>query len=88
MSKTLDYYSTDSLLNNEILIAIITMFIGYILFLAFLVKVFLPFKEEKKRIKMEIRRSFEEDEEEYLYWKNELKRLYMSLIPIIGKFFK
>ena len=36
-------------------------------------------------IKMEMQRS---DGDEYYYWKSELKRLYISHIPILGRFFR
>lgn len=42
---------------------------------------FMAFKKERDYIKMEIGRSFEE--EEYLYWKRELRILYISAIPIV-----
>ena len=82
----MEYYSTDPLLNDEMLIAIVAVIIGLFLFLAFLVKIFLPFKEQRDYIKMEMARSF--GEEEYLYWKRELKMLYISNIPIIRSIFR
>ena len=63
-----------------------------ILFLPFFCFVFvfyfyvvMPFIEERNYIKMEMQRS---DDEEYYYWKRELKRLYLSQIPIIGILFR
>lgn len=44
-----------------------------------------PFLREREYIKMEIKRSF--DEEEYRYWKRRLKKLYLRSIPFIGRFF-
>ncbi|MBQ4282660.1 MAG: hypothetical protein IJB96_01885 [Lachnospira sp.] len=82
----MDYYSNDPLLNNEMLISIIVVIIGFFLLVAFFVNIYLPFKEERDCIKMEIARSF--DEEEYLYWKRELRRLYLSYIPLVGRFFR
>ena len=81
MSKILDY-TTDTLLNNEIVIVITAVIIGFFLILAFFVSLYLPFKEERDYIKMEMARSF--DEEEYLYWKRKLKMLYISKIPIVS----
>jgi len=49
--------------------------------------VILPFIEERKYLKMELRRS-EYDGEEYRYYKKKLNRLYLSCIPFIGRFFK
>ena len=75
-------YITDTLLNDEMLIAIVAVIIGFFLFFAFFINSYLPFKDERDYIKMEMERSFEE--EEYLYWKKELKKLYISKIPIVG----
>lgn len=74
-------YSTDTLLNDETGFVIIAVFIISFIFIAFFINFFIPFKEEKDYIKMEMERSFEE--EEYLYWKRELKMLYISKIPIV-----
>lgn len=41
-----------------------------------------PFSRDKEYIKLEIRRAYSYDE--LLYWKRELKKLYISYIPIIG----
>lgn len=79
-------YSTDTLLTEEMLIAIVAAIIGFFLLLAFLVNFYLPFKEQRDYIKMEMERSYEE--EEYLYWKRELRRVYLSSIPLIGRFFR
>ncbi len=50
---------------------------------ALYIKVIKPFSAERRYLKAEIDRAY--DESEYLYWRNELKKLYVSLIPIIGK---
>lgn len=75
-------YSTDTLWIDETLLAIVAVIIGFLLFFAFFINSYLPFKDERDYIKMEMERSFEE--EEYLYWKRELKMLYISKIPIAG----
>lgn len=62
------------------------LFLIPILFLAILAlyfNVIKPFSEDKAYIKMEIQRAF--DESEYRYWKREMKKLYISYIPILGK---
>lgn len=41
-----------------------------------------PFSEGRRYIKAEIRRAY--NESEYRYWKRELKKLYISQIPILG----
>lgn len=79
-------YSTDTLLNDEILIIIIVVIIGFFLFLALYMNSYLPFDEERNYIKMEMERSSKE--EEYRYWRRELKYLYLRSIPLIGRFFR
>lgn len=78
-------YITDTSFNNQTIIKI-AVFIGGFLFLIFFINSYLLFKGERDYIKMEMERAFEE--EEYLYWKRQLKRLYLSQIPIIGRFFR
>lgn len=79
-------YSTDTILNDEILIFIAALIIGLFIILAFIFNIFLPFMEERDYIKMEMQRSYEEDE--YRYWRRELKYLYLRSIPLIGRFFR
>lgn len=79
-------YSTDTLLNDEFILIIFAMIIGAFLIVALFVNFFIPFKEERDYIKMEMARSYEE--EEYRYWRRELKYLYLRSIPIVGKFFR
>ena len=79
-------YSTDTLLTDEFLLIIVAMIIGAFLIAALFVNFFIPFKEERDYIKMEMQRSYEEDE--YRYWRRELKYLYLRSIPLIGRFFR
>jgi len=79
-------YSTDTLLTDEFLLIIVAMIIGAFLIAALFINFFIPFKEERDYIKMEMARSFEE--EEYRYWRRELKYLYLRSIPLIGRFFR
>ena len=79
-------YSTDTLLNDEFLIFIAAMIIGFFVILAFFINFFLPFKKERDYIKIEMERSYEEDE--HRYWRRELKYLYLRSIPLIGRFFR
>ena len=74
-------YGTDTVLNAETGSIVFAAFIILLLFISFFKNSYLPFKEEKDYIKMEMARSFEE--KEYLYWKRELKMLYISRIPIV-----
>ena len=79
-------YSTDTVLNDEFILIIFAMIIGAFLIVALFVNFFIPFKEERDYIKMEMQRSYEEDE--YRYWRRELKYLYLRSIPLIGRFFR
>ena len=79
-------YSTDTLLNDEFILIIFAMIIGAFLIVALFENFFIPFKEERDYIKMEMQRSYEEDE--YRYWRRELKYLYLRSIPLIGRFFR
>ena len=47
-------YITDTLLNDEMTIIITGVIIGLFLFLAFLINFYIPFKEERDYIKMEM----------------------------------
>lgn len=77
-------YNTDTTLNGETGFAIFTVLIILFIFIAFFMNSYLLFKNKRDYIKMEMERSFEE--EEYLYWKRELKMLYIRKIPIIRSF--
>lgn len=79
-------YTTDTLFNDEFLLIIIAMIIGAFLIAGLFVNFFIPFKEERDYIKMEMARSYEE--EEYRYWRRELKYLYLRSIPLVGRFFR
>ncbi len=74
-------YSADVLLNDDFVIVVIAMIVGLFVIIALFLNLYLPFKEEKDYIKMEMARSF--DKKEYLYWKGQLKKLYISKIPIV-----
>ena len=78
-------YSTDTLLTENLLF-IIAIIIGVLLIIALFVNFIIPFKEERAYIKMEMARSYEE--EEYRYWRRELKYLYLRSIPLVGRFFR
>ena len=57
----------------------------YIIIFAFWLNVISPFLKERRYIKMEMKRS---SDDEYRYWKRELKTLWLHSIPFIGKYFK
>ena len=79
-------YSTDTLLNDEFTLIIFAMIIGAFVIVELFVNFFVPFKEKRDYIKMEMKRSYKE--EVYRYWRRELKYLYLRSIPIIGRFFR
>ena len=68
----------------DILILIGALVIGFALFCIFYVHLYVPFKEEKEYIKMEMKRSH--SKESYRYWKRRLRKLYFSRMPVIGLF--
>ena len=70
---------------DTFLIFAFVLIIGFFIVLAFYINVIAPFMKARDYIKMEMQRS---DGDEYYYWKSELKRLYISHIPIIGRFFR
>ena len=70
---------------DTFLIFAFVVIIGFFIVLAFYFNVLAPFMKARDYIKMEMQRS---DGDEYYYWKSELKRLYISHIPIIGKFYR
>lgn len=69
--------------NDTFLYALLIVPLALLLIFAFYMNVLMPFWENRDYIKCEIARAYSEDE--YRYWKSELKKLYISLIPIFGK---
>lgn len=67
------------LLYNAIILIVVAIFL-----IALYVKNVVPFLQERSYIKMEIERSFSESEA--VYWKKELKKLYIEHIPIFHFF--
>jgi len=61
--------------------AVLIFFVLLALYFNFIV----PLVKEREYVKMEMRRSYSEDE--YRFWKRELRRVYLRHIPIIGRFF-
>ncbi len=69
---------------NEIfLYSILTAPFVILCIAAFYVNIVRPFLENRRYIKAEMHRAY--NESEYRYWKRELKKLYISQIPIFGK---
>ena len=54
-----------------------------VLFIRYWLNVIVPFNREKMYIKSEILRTTGKEKE---YWKKELKILYISTVPVLGKF--
>lgn len=67
----------------EITALLLILAIPFILLFAsvFHLNVVRPFLKERSYIKMEMGRS---NEEEYRYWKRELRKLYIYHIPFVG----
>ena len=53
--------------------------------ISFVINVLVPFKENRDLIKMEMNRT---KGRKHRYWKRELKKLYISHIPIVRWFFR
>ena len=79
-------YNTDVLLNEDSLLFIAAIIAVVYTISVLCVKVFIPFKKQRDYIKMEMKRS--DEEQEYRYWRNELKKLYLQAIPLVGKLFR
>ena len=77
-------YTYDNTEDTFLIFAFVVI-IGFFVVLAFYFNVIAHFMKARNYIKMEMHRS---DGNEYYYWKSELKRLYISHIPIIGRFFR
>ena len=60
----------------------LALLIFAILFMKFITCVYLPFADDRDFIKLEIMRSHGN---ERIHWQHEMKRLYLSMIPIVGK---
>lgn len=76
--------SYDNFGNLAILIPLLVI-LALLLFLALYLDVIKPFLKEREYIKMEMNRS---SGKERAYWKKELRALYKSKLPIIGRFLR
>ena len=65
-----------------ILGACLLLFFIAVFIVKFIVRVYVPFLDERDFILMEIDRTHGD---ERIHWKHELKRLYISQIPFIGE---
>ncbi|MBR5218833.1 MAG: hypothetical protein IKV89_03785 [Clostridia bacterium] len=63
--------------------ALLALLIFAILMVKFIACVYLPFAEDRDFINLEILRSHGN---ERIHWQHEMKRLYLGMIPIIGKY--
>ncbi len=64
---------------GAIMLAAFTLFV---LVMIVIFKVIVPFLQDKRFIEGEMERT---DGETYRYWENELKKLYLSQIPLVGR---
>ncbi len=61
----------------------LALLIFIILMMKFITCVYLPFADDRDFIKLEIMRTHGN---ERIHWQHELKRLYLSMIPIVGSY--
>ena len=72
-------------IEEDVLIFLGSIVLIFFIVLAFYFNVIAPFLKERDYVKMEMQRSYSEDE--YRFWKRELRKVYLRHIPIIGRFF-
>ncbi len=75
-------YTTTENHDEITLLFVLICIVGLLIVIAFYINVLRPFLDDRRYIIMEMQRS---DGGEYQYWKRELKLLYISHIPIIGR---
>jgi len=75
-------YQPQNILGNSIITFLFIIFLFSTFVLVFWIFYLLPFTEKRKYIKMEISRT---KDEENIFWKKELKKLYICQIPFLGK---
>lgn len=68
--------------NTLTLLFVLILALLFAVLIAFF-RIIKPLSEDRAYIKAEIRRAL--DVSEYRYWKKEMKKLYISYIPLIGK---
>lgn len=72
--------------NNDmffpIMLGVLIFIFAVLVIMAFVINIYIPFKNERDYIQMEIKRS---DVDERKYWEKELKMFYISYIPIAGR---
>ncbi len=66
----------------DFILFILIFVIAFLGVMAFYFNILSPFLRDREYIKMEMTRT---TGREYMYWKHELKILYVSHIPIIGR---
>jgi len=74
---------TNDITTDTLFAIIFTVTIILLIILLLYFNVLSPLLKSRKYIKMEMDRS---DGREYLFWKRQLKKLYMRHIPFIGRF--
>jgi len=70
---------------EDMLVVLGSAVLIFFVLLALYFNLIVPLVKEREYVKMEMRRSYSEDE--YRFWKRELRRVYLRHIPIIGRFF-
>ena len=77
-------YTYDNTVDTFLIVGFTFIIIFFVILILYF-NIISPFIKSREYIKMEMQRS---DGREYLYWKRQLKKLYMTSIPIIGRFFR
>ncbi len=76
------FYTKDSVSNSSVMVILIILLISIFIMVIYTGYI-RPFSEKRKYIKMEMSRT---RHDRHMMWKRELKKLYVSQIPILGKF--
>ena len=77
---TKDIFATETLL-----ILIISILVGALVVVAFIINIWIPFMQERRYLKLEIERT---SGNERKYWERELKKLYVRVFPFATVFMK
>lgn len=69
-----------------VLLLIVLFFVLLFFMFAFYQKVIKPFQDDRKYIKLQLSKAYDNDE--YRFWKRELRRLYLIRVPFVGAILK
>ena len=75
---------SDGINEEKILLIVCVIIMSFLLITFLYLYMIAPFMEARRNIKTEMKRTYGR---EHVYWKKQLKMLYLESIPIIGRFF-